>query len=86
MRSVLLTIIGIVGLAAPALSAEPTQCFDIASTAASLIAAIKINKCTGETWVMRMVAVGNGGTSIRWFPVKEDTREPVLVHGDVIGK
>ena len=86
-KIVLTTVINISAIAGltPALTAEPTQCFEVISTTAGLIGVIKLNKCTGETWLMRMVNI-NGGTGLRWFPLQNDQREPVITHCDVIGR
>jgi len=75
----LLTIVLLL-LAAPAMAEE---CFQImapiaagATTGASrTVAALKLNRCTGETWVLSLDF--RGGNTWRWAPVYSDEHQAI---------
>jgi hypothetical protein len=39
--------------------------------------AIKINRCTGETWMLNLVTVQNSGAAWHWTPIGTDQTEIV---------
>jgi hypothetical protein len=74
--------------AIPAAAAE--ECFQIiapiapASTvgAPAAVAAIKLNRCTGETWVLSLLNIPGkpGGNTWRWTPINNEDHEAVWQH------
>jgi hypothetical protein len=49
------------------------------------IGALKVNRCTGETWVLTLITVPtvagkSGGTVWRWTPITVESHEAVWPH------
>ena len=78
---------------APLLLATPVaaeECFQIiapvapASTVGTppAVAALKFNRCTGETWVLSLLNVPGkpGGNAWRWTPISDEQHEAVWPH------
>jgi hypothetical protein len=76
----LLTIVLLL-LAGPALAEE---CFVVIAPVAPgstvgappAIAALKVNRCTGDTWVLSLMTVGKGNVW-RWTPVSHESNEAI---------
>jgi hypothetical protein len=74
-----LLIIALLLLATPATAEE---CFQVVVPGASgagidsSMGALKVNRCTGETWVLSLIAI-SGGNAWRWTPITTDAREQV---------
>lgn len=72
------------------LSATPAiaeECFVVIAPVApgstvgapAAIAALKVNRCTGETWVLSLMTVPGtpGGRAWRWTPISNESNEAV---------
>jgi hypothetical protein len=76
----LLTVVLLL-LATPVMADE---CFTVIAPVASGstagappgIGALKVNRCTGETWVLTLITLA-GGTVWRWTPIVVEPREAV---------
>jgi hypothetical protein len=69
---------------AMAQAATTQECFQViapvapgATVGAPLaIAALKVNRCTGETWVLSWLTIGKG-QAWRWTPISSESTEAV---------
>jgi hypothetical protein len=83
----LLLTIAMLLLATPAMAEE---CFVVIAPVApgstvgtpAGIAALRVNRCTGETWVLSLLNVPGkpGGTAWRWTPISVEHNEAVWPH------
>jgi hypothetical protein len=39
------------------------------------VGSIKLNKCTGESWMLIRTSLGDGVTTLRWFPISVEKGE-----------
>jgi hypothetical protein len=54
------------------------ECFSVVipnSSDVGSLGSIKINRCTGESWMLVRTSLGNGVTALRWFPISVETGE-----------
>jgi len=69
---------------AKAQAQQPAECFVVVmtnSTEAGNLGSIKVNKCTGETWVLSRVTLGSGAYALRWFPINVEKGEAIQRSG-----
>jgi hypothetical protein len=63
-------LLSTVGLSAQ----ERTPCYEVTAARGESMAfgvgSILLNKCTGEAWVLMMREASDGGTAVRWLPIK----------------
>jgi hypothetical protein len=63
---------------------QQSECFVVLmtnSTEAGNLGAIRVNKCTGETWVLSRVTLGSGAYALRWFPINVEKGEAIQRSG-----
>jgi len=63
---------------------QQSECFVVLmtnSTEAGNLGAIRVNKCTGETWVLSRVTLGSGAYALRWFPTNVEKGEAIQRSG-----
>ena len=66
--------------ASSAKAQQQGECFVVLmtnSTDAGNLGAIRVNKCTGETWVLSRVTLGSGAYALRWFPINVEKGEAI---------
>jgi hypothetical protein len=64
----------------PAKAQQQSECFVALmtnSTDAGNLGAIRVNKCTGETWVLSRVTLGSGAYALRWYPINVEKNEAI---------
>ena len=60
-------------------NAQSGQCFEIyRNTTSGPNGALLLNKCTGQSWALVGTALGNTGTTVRWYPISVEKAEGVL--------
>lgn len=72
---------------APAMAAEETQCFEVVSAGPNIVpnSFIKINKCTGQSWVLVKTTLPKAKNEVdtpftyRWMMLNSEDREPSMV-------
>ena len=63
---------------------QQSECFVVIMTNsadAGNLGAIRVNKCTGETWVLSRVTLGSGAFALRWFPINVEKSEALQRSG-----
>ena len=61
--------------------AQQSECFAVMitkSTNGGNLGSIRVNKCTGETWVLTRTTLRNGTSAERWFPINVEKAEAIL--------
>jgi hypothetical protein len=80
-----LAALALIALACSSAQAQQqSECFVVLmtnATDAGNLGAIRVNKCTGETWVLSRVTLGSGAYAVRWFPITVEKSETIQRSG-----
>jgi hypothetical protein len=61
--------------------AQQGACFTVVmtnATAGGSLGSIRLDKCTGNSWILVRTTLDNGATTARWFPITVEKSESTL--------